>query len=317
MRRLALFLLEAWLVAGAAVGASAQGFPSEDPALDAPSRIGDILAVDNSLSVSYELTRFDYGEPSNDCIFVGACPSTAKYLDLETGYRRGGKAALSYMGSLLGAGGDWYARASYRFIQGAAAYSGYGLPEPLPPAGLSSSLVSATSDDSVYDLSLRLGKGFSAGESWMFTPYVLGGYHHWLRKLDAGTSSSFDQIFSNGYIGGGEMVQVAALDRLVLTADASAAAQFRSSLAAEPSASYQALGYASRYIFDMEGGPLVDAGAEIDYRLWRKLHVFAGFDWSHASYRQSQIIAVGAGDYMQPESITTMASWSVGLRQSF
>ena len=312
MRQSTLLLIGLGLAAFAPLKISAQNFPPEDPAIaemsgnrpaafdeefKQPSRIRDILSIDNSLSASYELTRFGFGESSDN--------GSPAYIDTDNGYLRGAKDMLSLMRSFAGAR-DLYAAISYQYEQGRAGYSydGSGLPLSYPASRFGSPQQASTGE-SIYELALRLGKGFEAGNAWMFTPYLTGGYRYWQRGMNDGASGGFGESYRNGFLGGGEMVQCAPMDRVVLTADASASAMIRPSM------------YSAPYFFYMQGGPMVDASAEIDYRFWRGLHVVAGFDYSHLSYRQSQVIAVGSANYMEPESITNAASWSVGLRQTF
>ncbi len=265
--------------------------------------IPDILAVDNSMSGSYDLARLNYGEPSGLSALPGysnSTPNESKYSDTEYGYLNGAGVAISYMAdeSLWGVPiRDIYARASYRWAYGMTAYNGSTEPPGSVP-------IQTTDEADVQEVDARLGKGFEAAPSWLLTPYVGGGFHLWERKSGYGTP--WEEDYKDGYLGAGQMIQYAPASRFVVTGNALIGAMIN------PSMQYNQPGYLP-VDHGLGGGPVIKAGAEIDWRFWRRSHFFAGFDYEHFSYIGSPI-SFGA---MEPQSHTNDAVWSAGLRQSF
>ena len=277
-------------------GAACRSFAAEDGrggGTDATGAFADILAVNNSVSVAYQSMYLNYGEPSNGQL-------SDAYLDTERGVvSRGGFAvALSGMQSsdLVS---NLYFQASFSRVTGYVTYSGHLNNPPVYTP------VIDTTGEQINDWGLRVGKGFAAGERFLFTPYLAGGYHTWSRTLGIGTAGMYTENYDHYTLQFGNMIQYNPFTHLVLTADG----QFGTTLSPHisvPSAQLDSkLGTALAFGF----------GFDIDYALWRKFHSFLGYRYSRFSYMQSGPNVTGTA--LEPISSTDTSSYLAGLRYSF
>ncbi len=255
---------------------------------DKPSRLNPaILSVDNSVSLSYVGSSVYYIEPDNGQIGSG-------FNDSEKGNIKGGRGAFSYMGSH----GE-FVQAQYTGQEGKLNYDGFliGGPPYVP--------LNSTSRSTVQEFDAKAGVGFAVARSWVFTPYVTAGRRYWVRELGLGTSGGYNESYSFGYLGFGNLIQYSPQKRLVLSLDLSAAKMMDANINV-PSAglNHTVLG----------PGPVIRSGVEADYRLWRWLHGFVGLDYTYFNFWQS---ATQASGYLEPVSRTELYSASAGLRVSF
>lgn len=275
----------------AAAPATAKGAAEDPPQEARPPESSPFLEVNNSLSVSYLQSHMYYVEPGST--------NGGTYLDFENGTLKGARLGVSMMR-------HWdvdnvYLHAEWSGTEGKVNYGGYFLGgPPFVPAG-------GQSRSTMQEYSLKLGKGFALGRSWMITPYLGYGRRYWVRELGLGTLGDYNESYSFWYHALGAMVQASPCRGLVLTAEGSIGRTDDPKITVTlPNTGLQgaALGQAV----------IKKAGAEADYRLTRLLHVFAGFDYMLYNFGQSAVTRQG---FFEPFSRTELYEFSLGARVSF
>lgn len=280
------------------------------------SGIRAIDAVDNSIGAAVDDARFGYGELNQGAAYS---PGEGKYLDSESGYLKGAKVTASYMGDVGDYIQNFYSQVAYDFVYGYPYYNGYtqgGTP------------VQGPSQANIANLAVKMGRSFEAGKSSMITPYIIGGYHQWVRGLSYGTDNGYTETYRDGFAGAGAMLQYAIGARLVATAQGSFSETLWPTMDTNndetyyPSVCQANPGLCQVDSFRLGSRPLEMAGFELDYHLAGALHFFVGGDYSHFSYGASPWVSdplmeqLGY-EFMEPHSLTDMLFWSAGLRWSF
>jgi hypothetical protein len=282
------------LCAGSA--AASQQSPMSDQ-ITSPEISGQeaIQIVNNSVSLAYDSTHLNYGEPSDGAI-------ADKYYDTEYGtLSRGGfSGSVSAMKSYRFLR-DIYFQASFGRAAGDVSYNGHTMPSLLNPTSLPINQISGAQ---INDWGLRLGKGFEAGSRWLFTPYLAYGYHTWARTLGMGTAGSYTENYQHNAIELGNMIQYAPTSKIVLTADGQFGTTFWAHIQAPQ---YQVNS-------DLGAAPAAQVDLEADYALWRFFHAFISWRYAHFSYGQSGVAPSG---FLEPASNTDLQTYLAGLRFCF
>lgn len=303
---------------GAAAIAIAAALSNAAMAAEAPaSTWGDIVNANNQVSLDFIDTNFNY-EEFNDTSrspFFGA-----GILDSEMGWVPG----LSVSGSLMR---NWFVDNIYLYGQfswsrGKTNYTG-SPSQPLFAAvpGVFGSLVGR---DGAYitDFDFRSGKGFAIQPNVMLTPFLGAGWHDWDRRVNLGEN------YTNGYAGGGLLLQFSPFSRFVVSADGLIGGTFAShiSVAGTPIA-ITATGAPLQRGFSgpLGNSALFMAGLSGDYALTQAIHVNAGLDYVYFRYGESALYpagclqAVGAavGCAYEPSDRTSNLTLKVGLGYGF
>lgn len=96
----------------------------------------------------------------------------------------------------------------YDFIKGHTDYIGH------TQAGVP---LDTTTDNTMHDLRLRVGRPFALTDNLDLLPFLEGGYFRWDRAAGNGTPSAIEELYTNGYAGGGVRALYAVGSRLVLS----------------------------------------------------------------------------------------------------
>ena len=278
MKKLLLVVLTAGAIGGSACGRNRQ-----------------IVELDNSVSIAYQLLHFNYVEPSDTCA-LGICSNATSsgYFDRELGNINGVRLSASQ----LDMGIHFYGRIAYRRAQGYVKYQGYSQAGTPIPNGVSGA--------NIAGYSVRLGPVLSSGRV-MAIPFVQYGHHAWSRVVGVGTSASYEEDYQNQYFGFGALFQVAMTRILVGSLYAMAGQTLN------PSISVPSLGFAQ----PLGAAPLVKAGVLLNLRLSRLFGLYAGVRYVRFSYGQSPTEQSGSLTVMEPASNTVMTSYEGGLRFFF
>jgi len=252
-----------------------------------------ILTVNNGVRIGYASLHLDYREPSNGRI-------QDKYFDTERGTLSEGGIGVSFSAMrTLGPVRELYLEGSFRRVTGSVAYDGHAY------VGPTSTVVPIrlTSYARIDDWSMRLGRGFSLANGWLFTPYLGYAYHFWRRTIGKGSFAELQEDYSHHAIQLGNRLQWAPWRRLVLTVEG------RFGLTLGPRIRVPS------YRFDQRLGraAAADLEAEADTALARFLHAFAGLQYSHFSYGQSRV----QNGVLEPFSVTDAVTWQAGARLTF
>jgi hypothetical protein len=192
-----------------------------------------------------------------------------------------------------------YAGIRYQYDQGGVGYSGANLFTKVP--------LKSTTDYTVNDLGVELGKGFLLSENVLITPFVQGGWHDWRRALSAVQVEDYTHY----YVGGGVRGDLGVTNRLVLTGRLGVAETISPSMTATAS---PGSGLPPRMTFALGSAPLYQAGMGADYQFYAQMHLYGGVDYSHFSYDASAINSLG---FNEPTSTTDEAVFRLGLALQF
>lgn len=244
-----------------------------------------IIDSNNQVALRFIGTYLDYSE------YGGDYGTPTGLLDTERGWVPGVGIKASVMKNLL-LGNDYLA-AEFSWNKGHTHYVGAYI------GGGPYGSVVGNDGATFVDFDVKYGKGFSLQSGLMLTPYATVGYHHWDRAVNQG------ETYSHGYAGGGAMLQYAATDRLVLTADGMIGGTFGSHInVAGPTGFSAALGNSMTY----------KLGLSADYALTRQLHMSAGVDYTDFKYGAS---ALQPSLYYEPHSTSHVTTFNIGIGYAF
>jgi hypothetical protein len=216
--------------------------------------------------------------------------------DREGGWTPGVAAAASWMGD-LGPVQRLYGSLRLAYNNGHDTYRGslFNSSEPL----------NFQPDLAETDVTAELGKGFLVSPRLLITPAVQAGYRLWNRNLGPGQGEDYRTFTAGGAV----HADFAATPRLVLRASAGLA---------EEIAPHITFDYQHSYGADLGARPVYEAGAGLDYRLTRRLHLSADAALSRYGYGRSGALATAErGAIFEPASTTTDARLQAGLAYAF
>jgi hypothetical protein len=266
----------------------------------------DIVIANNQVIAQFVTANFGYKETGD--------PARYSYgtLDTEKGWVPGGGVSLSLMRNWFVS--NFYFNAQYSYLNGQTSYVGSNVYDlrAAPVTGLYGS-VRAKDGAIVNDADFRVGKGFNLQPNFMVTPYLGVGYHDWERRVNGG------EEYSNGYVGGGLLLQWAPFSGVVLSAHGLAGTTFASHIdvasygdtSAVPArtAIYGITGFSG----DLGDSAIYRVGASGDYAVTRNIHVSAGVEWVEFKYGESAIYY----HYYEPNSSTRNTILKVGVGYAF
>ena len=251
-----------------------------------------ILAANNQAIIQFVTTNFDYMEK-----FAGGIPgfnacNPVDKCDSETGWVYGVGGEISVMQNVAGIS-NVYFDAQLSYVTGQTDYT--GALTGTRTAGKYGSVTGKTGAD-VYDADFRFGKGFALSSALMATPYIGAGFHEWDRAVNTG------EVYSHGYVGGGLLLQWAATDKLVFSANGLVGTTYASYITVNP-------------IFSADLGDtmLYKVGGGIDYALTSNIHSSAKAEWTDFGYGRSAIV----GGAFEPDSHTSNITVKAGVGYSW
>lgn len=255
--------------------------------------VNTILAADNQVAIHYVSTDVDYGETGN-----GVLGTSTGLLDTEKGAVPGFGIDISLMGNKLISNG--YLRIGISSVKGHTNYVG-----ALIGGGPYGSVVS-TSTATITDFNLRLGKGFSLGSNFIFTPFLEVGDHQWDRGVNLG------ELYKHDYYAAGALAQTSVAHSLVLSVNGMIGNTFNSSIDVN--------GYPFGFSTSLGNSMIWRVGASADYAISGHFHVDAGIDYTRFKYGISALIPVPGlpGAYMwEPDSSTKYTTVKAGIGYAF
>ena len=244
--------------------------------------------VNNQVAVYFLSTNFDYKEYSG-----------GELLDKETDWVSGGAVSASLMRNWIV--DNFYLYGQFSMNSGETKYTGQSF---LNGTGYGS--VVDKSDADVWDLDLRVGKGFQLQQNFMVTPYLGLGWHEWDRGVNAG------ETYSHSYVGAGLLVQFSPIDRFVVSASGLIGKTYNSEI-----------DIAGRLGFkdDLGNSTIYKLGLEGDYALTRNLHLKAGVEYVDFDYGKSGvhefIVNGNKIGVLEPDSETSNLTVKAGVGYTF
>jgi opacity protein-like surface antigen len=281
-------VLAACIMGGGAANAADMAVKALPPAPICPA-INDIVRSNNQISLDVIDTHIDYLERDTS----GAA------LDSEKGWVPGARITGSLMRD-VGSICNVYLMGQFSSIDGHTHYWASGGP-----------VTSNTDGARVDDFDFRLGKGFNLGPTAMLTPYVGAGTRWWDRFLSG--PSGYDEVYKHGYAGGGVLLQVNPISKLVLSADGLVGSTFSPSMTASLVPGGVVIpGLAGTYNLGQK--TIYMAGASADFAFTPLLHGNIGIDYTHFAYGMSPTNPAG---FFEPNSRTSTVTVSAGLGLAF
>ncbi len=253
--------------------------------------VNPILSANNETGLAATGTLMNYQE---------RLPSPA---DIESGGMPGFAAKYSLMGDYFSSLPNLYFAVNYQFNSGNIAYHG----------ALQNGTPLESSDSATTNRVLaRLGMGLPLSQSWMFTPYMAGGYQNWYRNLQG--PHGYTETYSAGLVGVGLMLQYAPTQQLVLSANAQGLAVIDGGMTPSGNPFQDRLGRAS---FGSSGQERVILDA--DYRLNSSWHIYGGLNFTHFNYTGGALNSPLAQflDYTEPPSSTNLFGMQLGVAYGF
>ena len=292
-----------------------------------------ILSVNNMLSVSYSDLGLNYGEYNN-----GAVSSiNNKYLDTNNGFING------FAINLTNTHNNWYSNENFSYYISNDTYSGY-IPEY---SGTLSNLqftyqpFKQTSSSKIYNFNWKIGYMLPITDKFVITPYGELGWHIWKR----GDNTSQYAHYSDWLAMVGVLAQYAFTPKLVGDIDLGYGTTFDAQAKEDNNASGGAvycqngdlstcfpIGINEDTItFDLGSKAIYNLSAGLDYRFYKKFHIFANVNYERFKYGQSSTVYLaptsiynnGAfveflpNNYTEPNSVTNEIIYSIGLGYSF
>jgi hypothetical protein len=256
-------------------------------------RADDILLSNNQVSVDFAATaRLDYAERDPNHIFP--------VLDSETGnWIPGVSVTGSWMGTFYGL--HPYAWGRFTWIDGTTDYAAAAGP-----------VTKNTDGARIQDEDFRLGLGFDLARNIMLTPYAGIGWHQWGRNLSG--PFGYHEDYSNGYAGGGLLLQVAPVSGLVLSVNGLVGSTFDASMTASQTIN-PVLPFSSLSAFNLGSTMIEMAGGSADYAVSSLVHVNTSVDYTHFGYGQSPPQTIFG--ILEPTSRTSNLTVRVGLGIAF
>ena len=255
------------------------------------TELNPILSANNEIGLAATGTLMNYQE---------RLPSPS---DIESGWMPGFAAKYTLMGDYFSSLPNLYFAVNYQFNSGDIAYHG-ALQNTTPLEGTDSATTNW--------VLARLGMGLPLAQSWMFTPYMAGGYQNWNRNLQG--PYGYTEKYSAGLVGVGLMLQYAPTAQLVLSANVQGLAVIGGGMTPSGTPLQDRLGTAS---FGSSGQERISLDA--DYRLNSRWHVYGGLNFTHFNYTGGALNSPLAQflDYTEPPSSTNLFGMQLGVAYGF
>ena len=292
-----------------------------------------ILSVNNMLSVSYSDLGLNYGEYNDSSV----SSINNKYLDTDNGFING------FAINLTNTYNNWYFNENFSYYISNVTYSGYYQeyggtvldPQMIYPS------INFTESSKIYNFNWKVGYMFPITDNFVITPYGELGWHIWKR----GDNTSQYGHYSNWLAKVGILAQYAFTSKLVGDIDFGYGTTFDSQAKENNNASGGAYYCQNNEIstcnpvginedtitFDLGSKATYNLSAGLDYRFYRKFHIFADVNYERFKYGQSSTVYLaptavynnGAFEYFltkgttEPNSVTNVIIYSIGIGYSF
>lgn len=292
-----------------------------------------ILSVNNMLSVSYSDLGLNYGE-YNDGL---ASSINNKYLDTDNGFTNGFAINLSNTYN------HWYSNENFSYYLSNVTYTGYNPTfggTVLNPQTILLP-INFTESSKIYNFNWKIGYMLPITDKFVITPYGELGWHIWKR----GDNTSQYAHYSNWLAMVGILAQYAFTPKLVGNIDFGYGTTFDAKTEENHNPSGGSYYCYNNEIstcipvginedtvtFDLGSKAIYNLSAGLDYRFYRKFHIFADVNYERFEYGQSSTVSLaptaiynnGTFEYFLPNSVTEPNSvtneiiYSIGIGYSF
>jgi len=292
-----------------------------------------ILSVNNMIGVSYSDLGLNYGE-YNDGL---ASSINNKYLDTDNGFVNG------FAINLTNTYSNWYFNENFSYYTGNDTYTGYNQEYGGTLSSLQINLqpIKITDSSKIYNLNWKIGYMLPITDKFVITPYGDLGWHQW----DRGDNTPDYVHDSNWLAMFGILAQYAFTPKLVGDVDL----DYGTTFDAQAKENHQASGGSfycqtievsscnpvgineSIITFDLGSKAIYNLSAGLDYRFYRRFHIFADVNYERFKYGQSStvnltptavyyqgsLVEYHPNSYTEPNSVTNEIIYSIGVGYSF
>lgn len=243
--------------------------------------IETVRSANNVVWASVGSSLLRYKEPTSD--------PTVILSDSEHGWMPSGAFGVSLLGSGAASGiaRNLYLSAEGSVTSGDVTYSGAYLATPTVP-------LTATTNQTVWNLSGKIGRAFELGNYVMATPYAEMGFRYWRRDLGSGQIEDYKHAEALG----GLMLQAAPTSSLTLTAFGAAGSTFNASMALDD------------MDFNLGSRGIYKFGGKVGYMISPRFELFTTADYTYFRYGASDVNNLG---YYEPASHTEQVNYRLGL----
>ena len=266
----------------------------------APISTNEIVDSNNQIILQAVGTNLSYAEHSKYDVLLGGGPGFVPqggFLDGEKGWTSGMGLKLSFMNDRLFQ--NLYFSAEGSHTGGHTHYKGY-LQEN---TGVPTTPYSGSDSAKFNDFSARFGKGFAINPSWMVTPFIEYGYHHWSRGVNDG------ETYEHQYVGGGGLIQVVPMSGLVWSTSAMIGSTLSPQI--DIAATVNAPGTNGA---TLGTGMTWKVATGLDYAITPNWHVDAEVNYMEFKYGASGTLA---GNIYEPSSTSKAATVKLGVGYSW
>lgn len=213
--------------------------------------------------------------------------------------------------------GGLYWRIQGRYARGNTAYDGQTL---------GGTPVQTTTANTIFDIDGRLGFATGIGRHMALIPYFELGEHHWRRNVGSGQGAGGIEHYTNGYLGGGLLWEIALNRRWVLALHGMAGYTFGAQITAtdpvliDTSTNQVFYATSSQTLGD---SAYENGGLKATYLINRVWRAFIRIDATHFRYMASTPIPIftttGSGEpgFYEPDSHTTQIAVTIGSGARF
>ncbi len=213
--------------------------------------------------------------------------------------------------------GGTYWRIEGRYARGDTDYNGYTL---------SGKPVQTTTANTIIDVGGRVGFAYGLNRRMALIPYLGLGMHHWQRNVGNGQGAGGIEDYTNGYLGGGLLWEMAIAPRVVLAVHGMAGYTFGAQITATypfyvDTATNTA--YYARETQALGDSAYESGGVRATYLIDRVWRTFVAIDVTHFRYGASAATPIffssggGVSGYYEPNSRTTQVLFLAGAGARF
>jgi hypothetical protein len=259
-----------------------------------------ILAANNQIILQAVGTHLDYAEYADGRTGLPA----GAFMDGEKGWVPGVGLKLSVMS-------NWLFENAYFSAEGAYQKGNLDYKQQIAPGVIIGDIRGPAfnaHEAELNDFSLRFGKGFTINPNVMITPFAEYGYHRWVRHQGLP-----DETYQHQYVGGGVLLQVSPVERLVWSASAMVGSTFSAQIDV---GAVPAVGLVGAQGIGLGSAVTWKVGTGLDYALTPNWHVSGDVSYMEFDYGKSADVNAGIL-FFEPRSTSKVTTAKLGIGYSW
>jgi hypothetical protein len=195
--------------------------------------------------------------------------------------------------------GPLWGEVRYDFATGSTTYTGHM--QSLAP-------LDTSTHNTIQDVRGRVGYPIGLPYGITTVLFVEGGYYRWDRSVARGTPAAIEEVYSNGYVGGGLKTLVSPMHNLVLSASADGGSSITGGMAVRSP---------YRVSTDLGNHPYAGVGMQAAYRIHGNWRLVARIAYRYFGYGISNTVITDSGAGQEPNSTSTQVRYAFGVAYDF